>query len=140
MFDRELDYYGIMSAEGITGQKSLPQIMAEVKRKFNVAKMDHDLFFLAHECHYKFYQNMLDDKNHKDPTTYIYSMRFDRHHMFYESVSKVHGGGKDRKDRKLFDTYLERHFSLMVSNIQSQVETVNRVNEFHFLLSVQMKK
>ena len=66
MFDCELDYYGIMSFEGIMDQDSLPPIMAEAKWNFHVAKVEHNLVFLAHGCHYKLYQKMIDNnKMHK---------------------------------------------------------------------------
>ena len=135
MFDRELDYYGIMSAEGITGRKSLPQFMAEAKRKLCVAKKDHDLVFLAHESHCKFYQNMLDDdKMQKDPTTDSVSIRIDRGHMFYESFSKVHAGGNDRV---LFDTYLEKYFGLMLMDGKKRIK---KYDDGQFVFGVQMKK
>ena len=90
MFDRELDYYGIMLAEGITDQESIPKIIAsftdtfeKAQRKFNRAKMSHALFFLAHECHNKLYQTNFNNQMQNKPTTDRVCMEIKYDHMFY---------------------------------------------------------
>ena len=129
-----------MSVEGITGQKSLSQIMAEAKTKFLVAKVDYDLFFLAHKCHCKLSEKIFGDDKMRDVTADSINIRVDHGHMFFESLSKVHAGCK----RKLFDTYLE-NFGLVVNDGRNGIKkytsnpnTENKIT-YYFVFSVQMK-
>ena len=105
MFDRELDYYGITSAEGITDQESLAKTMDSFILPFDQAKTKHNMFFLAVECYYQFGQGRLNYPNGDSVGVTI-----GKDHKLYNRAY-VEG-----EERKLFDEYLERYFGLMVSS------------------------
>ncbi len=68
MFDRELDYYGITSAENlITVEDSVVTTLKSFKkaeREFMKIKREHEMCLLALECNNQFYQscNALGDR------------------------------------------------------------------------------
>ena len=102
MFDRELDYYGIVSAEGITTQESL----AKTIESFSEAKGKHDMFFFALECYYQFGQKRLNDPNLFSSVPVVIG----RQHKVYNLRPLNNGEGN------LCNGYLERYFGLMVPN------------------------
>ena len=83
--------------------------MAEAKHKFYLAKMEHDLFFLAHQCHSPLYDQM-----HKTSTTDKVTLSIALSHIFYETAKKVLAGGKDRE---AFNTYLGKYLCLKFTSI-----------------------
>ncbi|KAL9181596.1 hypothetical protein ACHAXT_010401 [Thalassiosira profunda] len=97
MFDRELDYYGIPSTEGITNQESLTEAIGS----FAHMKSKHDMFHLALECYYQFGQALIDN-----PRAKSVSVSIEKDHKLYT------GRWVDDEEKKMFDGYLGGYFGL----------------------------
>ena len=100
MFDRELDYYGITPNDSITTQESLAKTIAS----FAQAKLKHNAFLLALECHYQFGQRMLHDLD----SDYNVCICIDQKHRLYGA----------RFETKHFSEYLERYFGLALHGLR----------------------
>ena len=106
MFNRELDYYGITSAEYlITVEDSVVTTLksfTKVEKEFVKTKMEHEMCLLALECYNQFYQscNALGD------TIAIFIPQ--SHKLFLKQRLFL-----DFEEKKLLDYYLGRH-GLMV--------------------------
>lgn len=104
MFDRELDYYGIIPVRGtINNGEPLFKVMDSFVLSLADAERKHDAFMLAHACYREFIQKRLE-------------------HPGADAISIFIGGSKARNQniastkegRKLFDFYLEKYFGLFV--------------------------
>ena len=108
MFDRELDYYGIVSSDGVSAQKSLPEVM----KMFVHGRIKHDMFFLALECHIQFSKHQLNNPTETLSSTNVI---ISKDHKLYDK------GYLGNKEREWFDTFLERYFELKVPIIKANV-------------------
>ncbi|KAL7531970.1 hypothetical protein ACHAXR_004344 [Thalassiosira sp. AJA248-18] len=104
MFDRELDYYGIASAQGIEDQESVGKTAKSLIATFVDAQMKRDMFLLALECNHQFLN---------------YKCRYPSAVSANVVIPQGHNTRSTRdvanEERKLFDQYLERYFALMVA-------------------------
>ena len=115
MFDRELDYYGIASTEGVTDKKSIVKIFDSFSMEFMHASMvfsqaqtKHGMFHLAHECHYQVIQTKFKHSIGKGAGVRI----AERHKLF---TGKLYVKQElSEEESQLFVTYLEMYFGLMV--------------------------
>lgn len=112
MFERELDFYGINSTEGITDRESLFKIMdslvapvVEADKKLKAVKMERDMFLLALECNNQFCQSRPNA-----PGAGSASVTINKGHNLYKEWGYVQGD-----DRRVFDECLERYFGLEVA-------------------------
>lgn len=102
MFERELDYYGITSNEGmITDQGSLMKTMTSVKAQYHEAKMNHDMFFLAQECYHQYGKAKMEQARMRKAS--VMTVMIDEKHDLY---NRTYVGGRERE---LFDEYLGMH-------------------------------
>lgn len=117
MFDRELDYYGIETDEArVSGQGSIPDIMAsfatpviKAEKRLAEAKKRRDLCAVAYEC----YNQFCKVRMHIPEAT---SVEVSIGNGVAKYVKGNYDGGiLDGNDKKLFDTYLEKYFGLVVS-------------------------
>ncbi|KAL7525605.1 hypothetical protein ACHAXR_001076 [Thalassiosira sp. AJA248-18] len=113
MFDRELDYYGIPAAQGISDQESIAKTMESLVTKFNEAQMNRDMFLLALECNNQFWNH-----NCCRMSTGSVKVAIPRGHPL-RSGTRVVTNDPSNEERKLFDQYLERYFGLMVAADQT---------------------
>ena len=119
MFERELDYYGIPTVEtSIAGPRSLP----ELAKSFSKMKLEHDMFFLAAECFHQFWR---DGLKHSPQ---------DRAEVTISKDHALHGG---TVDTKMFYTYLERHFGLVVTTSSDRFDAAaplpNRTGQIFYV-------
>jgi hypothetical protein len=99
MFNRELDYYGISSAEDrISDQGSLARTL---KDRLLKAKREHDMYLLAVECYNQVCQAA-------SLLTVNFSVRIPQQHKLYKEK------GLDSEERRLFDKYLDGYFGLKI--------------------------
>ena len=101
MFERELDYYGIVLSDAVSAQKSLPEVM----KMFVHGRIKHDMFFLALEYHNQFSNHQL---NNPTETLVSTNVIINKDHKLYDK------GYLGSTEREWFDTYLERYFGLKV--------------------------
>ena len=105
MFDRELDYYGISSAEDrISDHESLAKTLKSFVGPVAKAKREHEMFLFALECYYKFCHS-----EHAFTDGACVNIPRGDHRLFNGKKSV------DLEERKLFDMYLERYFGLEVN-------------------------
>jgi hypothetical protein len=121
MFDRELDYYGIASAEEfITAEGSVVTTMksfAKAEKEYVRAKREREMCLLALECYNQFYQscNALGDS---------YIVRIPQAHKLFNNKYL------DSEEKKLLGKYLERHGLMVVQSENNHV----RLNGGSFLV------
>jgi hypothetical protein len=102
MFNRELDYYGISSAEDrISDQGSLARTLKDQLLK---AKREHDMYLLAVECYNQVCQAA-------SLLTVNFSVRIPQQHKLYNQKDL------DSEERRLFGKYLEGYFGLKIVNL-----------------------
>ena len=111
MFDRELDYYGITSAEDrISDNGSLARTLKSFVVPVAKAKREHEMCLLALECYNQFYQSC-------NASGIIFIRQ--GHKLFNRPKSSL-----DFEEKTLLDNYLGRH-GLMVDG-QHENNTVCR--------------
>jgi hypothetical protein len=101
MFERELDYYGITSADYlITVEDSVVTTLKSfIKEEFVKTKREHEMCLLALECYNQFYQSC-------NASGIVFIRQ--GHKLFNRTKSSL-----DFEEKKLLDYYLGRH-GLMV--------------------------
>lgn len=102
MFERELDYYGITSS---SGSISNPKSMAETIESFSQAKLKHDMFSLALECHYQFAQNKLEN-----PGSGSVAIKIGKDHKLFQA------GEINKEGKEELKNCLERYFGLVLES------------------------
>ncbi|KAL7542894.1 hypothetical protein ACHAXR_012195 [Thalassiosira sp. AJA248-18] len=116
MFDRELDYYGITSMQGIEDQVSVGKIVkalnakvVKAQKELTEAQMKQDMFLLALECNHQFWAR----KYHHPSIKSVDNVYIPTSHYLHNTRDVTNDPSNE--ERKLFDQYLEQHFGLMVA-------------------------
>ena len=134
MFDRELDYYGITSFEGITGPPpsllAFAQPVAQAKKSLAEAQRKFDLVSLAYRCQERLCEAMTDGKT--DPKEYVKVEICSNDDKFFKTMIKVHAGGEDKK---LFDAYLE----MLSLTVHAKIAKSNDYRGTYYAFSVKKK-
>jgi hypothetical protein len=110
MFNRELDYYGILSDEDRISDKG--SLARTLKDRLLKAKREHDMYLLAVECHNQVCQSV-------SLLAVNVSVRIPKGHKLYNEKDI------DAEERRLFEKYLEKYFGLKIVNMRKC-----RQNEF----------
>ncbi|KAL3764476.1 hypothetical protein ACHAW5_000140 [Stephanodiscus triporus] len=111
MFDRELDYYGISSTQGIAEQESLAKTCQSFTDLFDRTKNKHHAFFLALEFHYQFSRYKVESKSE------LYRIRVNEGDRLYDFTMEC------RKNKYLvLDDYLMKYFGLSIHETKEKKE------------------
>lgn len=103
MFDRELDFYGISSTQGIAEQESLAKTCQSFTELFDRSRNKHHAFFLALEFHYQFNRYKVES------TSELYQIRVNEGDWRYNFTMEC------RKNKYLvLDDYLMKYFGLSI--------------------------
>ena len=131
MFDRELDYYGIVPVEGsvIIGSNTpthevanwLKDKVEKTNREFDAAKLNYDLFKLASHC----YQQVVLNQGHHDgfgnPEKLVISLWGNEPCGGVDLVSKVYNSRDDADGAwTAFCHYMEKYFRLKVVGLEKK--------------------
>jgi hypothetical protein len=110
MFDRELDYYGIASAHGITEQESLAKTSQSFIELLGQAKTKHHAFFLAVEFHYQFCRYKVESNS-------------DHCRIRVDEGDRLYNFAIESRNNKylVLDDYLAKYFGLEIKEKYSWV-------------------
>lgn len=120
MFERELDYYGIISSEDTINDQgggladimgSFAQPVIKAKKNLAEAETQRNMFSLAHDCYNQFCKMRLVDPNANKVMV---------------QVNK----DIDSRDRNIFDEFLEIYFGLAVRMTEAYMQMRMRDVEF----------
>ncbi|KAL7550480.1 hypothetical protein ACHAWF_013703 [Thalassiosira exigua] len=128
MFDRELDFYGLVPEDEAIIHKSIAEVAASLHNEYAHAKIKRDVFCLATEVYHQFVSSYASSDNGVQV-----NIRQDQHGEFYDILrANKHG------DLKRFSHYLGTHFGLKHGKFNHN--NFSGVGNSYYWMQVETKK